>query len=172
MTKTKHLKPILVAVVSLIFVLTSLQTATAEKIATVDINKILNEIDDAKAERKELDELSLKAKKDIKARKEKLEKLEKSLKSKGVARDSEEANKFRGQIRDFERFVRDTEENLKRRYVKINKTLATAALAAVKKYAQKNDLALVLDKSQEVRGPVLFRADSYDITSKVIASMK
>lgn len=141
------------------------------RVATVDVNKVLNESKDAKGKKKDLDEVTLKAKTKIESQRKVLKDKEEKLKKDKVATDSKEADAFRQEAREFARMVKDTDEDLKKRYLKINKELTDAALGAVRKYAESKKIDLVLDKSNDSRGPVLFGDAGADITEDVIRSM-
>jgi len=141
------------------------------KIATVDVNKILNESSAAKTKRKDLDGRAAAARakledkgKGLRERKEKLE----QAKDKA---DPKELEKFRADARDFERAVKDTDEDLKKEFMKFNRELADKAVKLINEYAKKNQIDLVLDKSQGGRGPVLFGQASFDITGEITQEM-
>lgn len=141
------------------------------RMATVDVNRVMNELEDARALKKKLDSRSETARTRVTKEREELQKLEATIKSKGLSEDSPEFDEFRSKARDFERMVKDTEEDLRREFLKDNQQLTEKVLSAVKKYAEKNDIHLVLDKSQPGRGPVLFGDPAADITSELIKSL-
>lgn len=138
------------------------------KVATVDVNRVLNESPDAKEKKKELDAASLKAKAKVDEERKTLKATEDKLKQSGAASDSKEVEKFRQDAKDFARMVKDTDEDLRKQFMKINKELTERALGAIRKYAEQNKIDLVLDKGETSRGPVLFGQASADITSDVI----
>ena len=141
------------------------------RVATVDVGRVLNESKGSKEMRKKLDDMSLKAKKEIESKRSSLKAAEEKLKAGKVAEDSREAEAFRDDARAFARFVKDAEEDMKREFMKVNKELTERALAAVKKYAEANKIDLVLDKSEQARGPVLFGDKAADITPAIIAEV-
>ena len=141
------------------------------KIATVDVGRILNESPDAVAKKKELDSLSQEAKKKADDKRKNLQALETKLKEKKVAEDSKEADGYRNEAREYARFVKDTEEDLKKRFLKVNKDITDKALAKISDYAKSNSIDLVLDKSDKFRGPVLFGLPSVDITDQVLKAI-
>lgn len=138
------------------------------KIATVDMSRILNESTQAKAKRQELSKLSESAKKKVDEKKKTLTELEAKLKAKNISAESEEADQFRAQARDFARMVKDTEDDLKKNYLKFSKALSTEATKIINDYADKNGITLVLEKSGNAEGPVVFRKDTFDITDQVL----
>jgi outer membrane protein len=141
------------------------------RIATVDVNRVLNESKEAKEKKKTLDDVTLKAKAKIESERKTLKTTEEKLKKDNIKPDSKEADKFRQDAREFARMVKDTDDDLKQRYLKINKDLTDAALAAIRSYAEGKKIDLVLDKGKDARGPVLFGDTSADITEDVIKSM-
>ena len=152
--------------------LSGVQCAMAEfKIVTVDVNRVLNESTTAKARKKELDEKSLKARKQVEDRRNALKATEEKLKAAKVKEDSKEAEEFRNEVRAYTRFAKDLEEEVKKEFMKVNKELTDRAVGAVKNYAEKNKIDLVLDKSEQNRGPVLFGASAADVTQDVISQM-
>ena len=146
-------------------------TADELRLATVDMGRIMNESKSAQAKKKELDLKSAAAKKKLEDKQASLRTLEKSLKDAKVSEDSKEAENFRNQARDFSRMVKDTEEQLRKEFMKTNKALLDDTVKRVEQYAKKNSIQLVLDKSQQARGPVLFGVDSADITDQIIAEL-
>lgn len=157
---------------ALALTLATAATAQAEfKVATVDVNRILNETKEAKTKKKQLDELSLKAKSEIENRRKPLKAMEDKIKSGSVAADSKEAEKFRVDAREFARFVKDKDEDLRKQFMKTNKELTDKALELVRGYAKKNNVDLVLDKGDKGRGPVLFGSEGADITDDIIKTL-
>jgi outer membrane protein len=149
--------------------LTLSSPALAEfRVATVDINRILNESEESVKEKKVLDRLSRDAKKQIESKKEKLSRVEEKIKSGKIKGDSAEAERFRVDAREFARFVKDTQEELKRKFLKSNKNLTEKILKQIKTYAEKNKIDLVLEKSSGGRSAVLFGAPAADITDAII----
>lgn len=141
------------------------------KVATVDLNRILNESSTAKEERKTLDAMSNQAKTKIEAKKGSITALEKQIKEKGLGEDSKEVQEISGEIKNFNRMVKDAEDEIKKEFLKINKVLTEKALKIIDEYAEKKKLDLVIDRSDKTRGPVLFGDSGADITAEVIKEM-
>lgn len=141
------------------------------RVATVDVNRVLNESKDAKTKKTELDSISMKAKSKIEAQRDTLKATEEKLKKAGVKSDSKEADKFRQDAKEFGRLVKDTEDDLKKQFLKVNKELTENALTVIRRYAEKNKIDLVLDKGDKVRGPVLYGDSTADITDAVVKDM-
>lgn len=157
------------AIAALIILLTTATASLAEfRIATVDINKVINEISESKKEKEQLNSLSQNAKKEIEGKRDKLKTIEEKIRSGKIKEDSSEAEAFREQAREYSRFVQDKEETLKRKFMLLNKKLTTKALGAVEKYAAQEKIDLVLDTSAGARSPVLFGAETNDVTDEVI----
>lgn len=147
-------------------------TAIAEfNVATVDVNRVLNESKDAIGRRKELQEMSNKAKAKIDAKRKPLQEMETKLKDKKISESSKEAEQFRVEARSFARFVKDTEEDLKKEYLRANKALTDSVLGEIRDYAKKKEIQMVLDKSELARGPVLFGSPRADITDDIIKAL-
>lgn len=141
------------------------------RIATVDLNRVLNEFSEAKEKRKTLDDMSLQAKKKVDEKGRVLKETEKKIQEGKVAQDSKEAEAFRAEAKNFSRYVKDTEEDLRKEFLKVNRTLTQKVFKAVDDYAKKNGIQMVLDKSEAGRGPVLFGAPESDITEEIIKVM-
>ncbi len=138
------------------------------RIATVDINRVLNETEDSQKEKEQLDKASEVAKKKVENEREKLKDLEEEMRSKGVKPGSKEAETFREKAREYQRVVSNTQEDLRRTFLKSNQKLTERVLEVVNDYAKKNDIDLVLEKSENARSAVLFRKPSADITDEVV----
>jgi outer membrane protein len=142
------------------------------KIATIDINKVLNETKESKEARQALTEESNRARVVIEKKRTLLQDKEAALKARGIAADSKEAEEFRQEAKDFTRFVKDTEEELKRKFLRSNSEITQKALETIESFAKANKIDLVLEKGQEGKGAVLFGTPGVDITSEVIKKLK
>lgn len=163
-----HIKKVLTLVVCS---LCTTAVANADlKIATVDTGRILNESKDAAGKKKELDALSQDAKKKADDKKKALQAMETKLKEKHVTEDSKEADNFRNEAKEYARFIKDTEEDLKKRYLKLNKEMADRTLTKIAEYAKANKIDLVLDKSDKYQGPLLYGVPSVDITDAILGN--
>lgn len=153
--------------------LLSLPVATAlhaeVKIVTVDINRVINELPEGIAKRQQLDTRAAAAQKKIDDQRSELLALEKRAKA---SKDQGEAEKLRNGARDLERMVRDTDEELRREFLRTNQVLAKKALDAVEGYARAQKIDLVMNKSDSGLGGVLFGAKSADITTTIIQQQR
>ena len=147
-------------------------SAQAElKVATVDVNKVINSSKEAQAERKKLDDMTLAAKKKVDAKRDSLKQMEDKLRDQKVAEDSKEAEQFRNDARDLDRLVKDSQDDIQKEFIRSNKELTDKTLGLVKKYASSNKIDLVLDKGEMARGPVLYAGPVYDVTDAIIEQM-
>lgn len=138
------------------------------EVATVDIFRILNELGESKAAKGKLEKVSQSAKATVQQKQIALKKLEEKITAKKLEEDSPEVEEFREKALELKRFVRDTDEDIKREFLKVNKELSERALQAIKKYAEKHNIDLVLDMSEARQGPILFRDKSFDITDEIL----
>ena len=138
------------------------------KIATVDVNKILNESKEGKAKRAQIDEMSEAAKKKIETKKTTLKAKEEKLKAAKATNESPEVKEFRTEAKEFATYVRDTEEEIRTEFLKVNKALTEKVMKQISDYAKEAGYDLVLDKSTQERSAVLFGNPSADITTKII----
>lgn len=138
------------------------------RIATIDVNRVLNASSEAKAARASLDEASAKAKKIIDEKKEALRPLEEKAKSGKLDPSSKEAAQLKKQTRDLVTLVREKEDELRKEFMNSNKALTKKTMNIVEEYAKEHDLQVVFDKSSGVRNAVLYGDDSFDITDEIV----
>ena len=156
---------------SLIAMLPGLGFAADYRVATVDLNRILNESKEAQEERKKIEGITTKKRKEIDTKKESLRELEKKLLEAKVEKESKEAENLRTQARDLARFVKDSEEEIKREYMKVTKSLMDEALEVIQAYADRQQISIVLEKSNGMRGPILYGTKGMDITDDIITQL-
>ena len=108
------------------------------------------------------------AKKKVETKRVELKNMEEKLKKANIKSDDKEAENFRNQYREYTRLVKDTDEELRKETLKSYKTLSDRALKIIRDYAGNNNIQLVLDKSEAVRGPVLFGSPDFDITEQIV----
>jgi outer membrane protein len=162
------LSPLFIALFVAIFPVINRQAQAQIKIATVDISRILNESEDARERKEELDDASEKARELIAKKRKELLAREEQLKNKGLTESSKEVQSLRQDAKDFARYVRDTEEELREKFLKFNRSLTKKAMGAVENYARKEKIDLVFDKSSGERGPLLYGVVEADITDAII----
>lgn len=151
--------------------LTAVPAYADYKIVTVDVNRVLNESTEAKTKRKDLDEMYTKAKAKMDGQRKGLEETDRKIKAGDIKADSKEADKFRADAREFARVARDSEEDLRKEFMKLNRTLTEKTLKVIRDYAQANKIDLVLDKNGEGRGPVLVGNPAADITDTIVSQV-
>lgn len=140
------------------------------RIATIDMSKVLQESPTAKQKLKAIDNKASEAKRSIEARKQALVKRQAALEGKDES--SGEALELRKTARELQRFIADTEEELKEEMIAVRQEITSKAFATVRNFAEKNGIDLVLEKNDSRTGPVLFANNAADITKDVIKVMK
>lgn len=138
------------------------------RIAVVNIEKVLNESSAGKKSRSGLDEKADDLRRQVQEKRVVLQKQEQTLKDQKIPTDSAESKKFREQVKEFNRFVSDSEEDLRQQFAQTNNALTGQVLKIIHQVAEENELAIVLDSSERSRGGVLFRQEQLDITSDVM----
>lgn len=142
------------------------------KIATVDMNRIINEAPESKQAKADLDKEFAAAKKKIEDKQAGLKAIEAKIKDGSIKEDSKEAEKYRSDAREFARLVKDTEDDLKKRFLKTNTILTEKAARLVRDYAEKHNYSLIFDRSEKNRGPVLFAQPATDVTDEIIKTIR
>ena len=142
-----------------------------QKVATVDIPKIVETLAKNSSAGQALEKRSGQEKNKLLTKKAELEKLEQGLKDKGIKADSPEAEAFRQKVREYQRTLSETEESLSKDYVKIQKETIDKIKTAVAKIAKEEGFTLVLTKSEAVPTAVLYSDNTLDITKKVLDSL-
>jgi Skp family chaperone for outer membrane proteins len=139
------------------------------RIATIDISRIIQESKSAKSKLQTIDRKAAEARKTIAARKEKLEAKEKNLTEDG---DSAQLRELRQEARELQRYVTDTEDELKEEILAIRREVTQKAFTTVQKFAKSKGIDLVLEKNDTRAGPVLFANSAADITDEVLKIMQ
>ena len=142
------------------------------KIATVDILRIMNESSEAKEFKKTIDDKTLAARKKLEAKRTALQTQGEKLKAQNVKEDSKEAEKYRNDMKDFARMTKDMSEDIQKEVAKSNHVLQDKALALVKKYATTHEISMILEKSDAVRGSVLYSMNTTDVTDEILKEVK
>lgn len=143
--------------------------AFAQKLATVDLGKILTEAPSAKTKREEIDKKVAAAREKIEDKQKALADLQEKI---AESKDAKELDKFDKERKDLERYIQDSREEIGRQIDQTGKALTGKALTLISAYAKQNGLDLVLDKSNQFRSPLLFGEPGIDITDKIIAQME
>lgn len=138
------------------------------RVAVVNMDRVLNESPSAKQRRSRLDAAAITTKENVGKRRTALKEQEKNLKSSKADEKSPEYAQFRSQVKEFNKLVAESEENLKKEFTKNNEELAAEVLRVVSAISKEKQLSLVMDGSQQHRGSVLFSDTNLDITSEVL----
>lgn len=141
-------------------------------IRTVDMAKLMKATKVASEKLPALEAKSKKQEQDFKAQRDSIKSFEKKLIDKNVTPDSKEADELRVKARDFDRKLKDSQEEMQKQYAQISKEALKQAQEAINSYAQKNKVSLVLEKGAKGASPVLYGEAGSDITAELISSMK
>lgn len=149
------------------------EVEAGQKVATVDLQRVLNETSLAKSKKQGVDALAQSARKKLDERRVALEARQTKLKAAKVAEGSPEVAEYQKDAREFTRLVKDAEDEVRAAFMKSNRELTEAALKAIESYAKKEGYNLVLEHTAEsqssvAHGAVLFAEQGYDITDPVI----
>lgn len=137
----------------------------AEKVATIDMKRVLNETDAAKDKKAEIDKLIENASKKTGERQKSVLKLQEKVKG---STDPKESEKYEQEVKALERYAQDSREEISKQVAVTSKVLTTKALDLIKQYAKQHNFELVLDKSDRLRNPIIFSEGSIDITDEII----
>lgn len=165
---SRPIRAILIGTISIATIFSSYSAHAEFRIATVDMGRILNESNAAQSKRKQLDEMTKSARKKIEERQAALKAREAKLKEAKVSDTSKEAEKFRSDAREFARFVKDTEDEIKKQFLKSNKELTERAIQIVEAKAAAGGYSLVLERGERNRNAVLYSESAFDITDSVL----
>ncbi len=166
------LKKALSAVLVSSLIIPGLCFADNFKIATIEVNRVINSLKESKQKKAELDKIGEAKKQVIAKKKANLDALEQKYKAAGSDPDSKEGMALRSAIKDYERAVNDTKEDFNREFLKVNRELTEKAFKHIEAYAKRNRINLILEKGFPGAGPVLYGDDAADITAAVIAELK
>lgn len=137
------------------------------RLATVDLARVLNETQAAKARKEKLDSLADTAQKKIKQRQEEL----RTLEEKASLNKNGDTASLQIKQRDFARYVKDNQDELRNEFARVNSELTAAALKKIQEHGKKSGYDLVLGKSEQERGMVLFGNSRTDITDAIIKQL-
>jgi len=142
--------------------------AHAQRIATIDLGKVLTEAKASKAKREEIDKRVAAAREKIEGKQKALIDLQEKI---AETKSEKELDNFDKERRELERYIQDSREEIGRQIDEVGKALTGKALALVRAYAKENGIDLVLDKTSQSRSPLLFGEPAIDITEKIIVQM-
>lgn len=139
------------------------------KIGVVDMGKVLNETDEAKVKKAEIEKIRDAKKKTLDEKRTALQQMEAKLKEQKVAANSKEAADFRAKAADFTRMAQAADQELKAQFTKTTQGLMEKAKKIISSYASEQKLTVVLEKGLPGRDAVIYNTPSLDITPQVIA---
>lgn len=139
------------------------------RIATVDLGRVLNETQEAKELKMKLDSMAGTLRKKIQLKQSELKKLEALGEAEGKTTDnSKNLQSMQEKKRDLARLLKDSEDEIKVEFGRVNRVLTERALAKIKEFSIKNSYDMVLSKSMKERSLVLHGESNLDITDQVI----
>jgi len=152
-------------------------TAEAQRIAVVDVNKILENIDDYKSAQQELDQVASKWRQDIAQEYDKIKGMYNSYQAEQVLLSDEARRQREEEIMAKEKEVRDLQKayfgpegQLFKRRQDLVRPIQDKVYAAIESYAQDRGYDLVLDKSSA--SGILFNNPDYDKTEDILNRLK
>lgn len=144
---------------------------TPANVVTVDINRVINGLEEANQLKAELKNLSDKTQKELERKRESLRAIEKQVEREKDNVNEQTLTKLRQQTRDFERFMKDSKEELQQRFLKVNRELSQKAIEGVRDYAKQHKIDIVIDR-RDNGGVVIFHNSSADITDSVLKTLR
>lgn len=162
---------------TLLFVLLANGTATAQKIAYVDVNKILESIDEYRGAQQELDQLAAKWRSEIAEEYDKIKGLYNRYQAEQVLLSDEARKQKEDEIMNKEKQVRDLQkrrfgpegELFKRRQTLV-RPIQDRVYGAIEDYAQERRYDFIFDKS--TTSGIIFSNPQYDKTEEVLKKLK
>lgn len=152
-------------------------SAQAQRIAVVDVNKILESIDEYQAAQQELDQIASKWRQDIAQEYDKIKGMYNSYQAEQVLLSDEARRQREEEIMAKEKEVRDLQKayfgpegQLFKRRQDLVRPIQDKVYAAIESYAQDRGYDLVLDKSSA--SGILFNNPDYDKTEDIMNRLK
>lgn len=149
---------------------------SAQRLAYVDSEFILKHIPDYKSAQKQLDNQSSMWQKDIDIKFQELEKMYQTYQADQVLLSAEMKKRRENEIIDKEKAAKDFQKvkfgyegELFKERVKLIKPIQDRVAAAIKEYAETEDLDMVFDKSAGVT--LLFGRNTYDKSNDIITKL-
>ncbi len=139
----------------------------AEKIATVDMKKVWDNVDEIKKEKGNMESMLKKSQTAIDAKKEELTKMEASMKQE-LSMASEEAKKamyqeYQTKLMEFQKMYQEHQKNLQNKDLAVQASFVDKVKLIVVKIAKSKGYSMVLPKDN-----LLYSDDKDDITFDVI----
>lgn len=152
-------------------------TVEAQRIAIVDVNEILENIDEYQAAQKELDQIASKWRQDIAQEYDKIKGMYNSYQAEQVLLSDEARRQREEEIMAKEKEVRDLQKayfgpegQLFKRRQDLVRPIQDRVYAAIESYAQDRGYDLVLDRGSA--SGILFNNPDYDKTEDILNRLK
>jgi outer membrane protein len=140
------------------------------KLATVDLQRALNECDAGKKAKEDFKSQVDKLQADLNKQKTEIEKIKDEVEKKGmVLKEDERKNierDYQKRLRDFQRTYKDSQAELQQRDNELTSEILRDLQEVIAEYGAKQTYTLILEASNT--GAVLYNARSIDITDAVI----
>lgn len=140
------------------------------KLATVDLQRALNECDAGKKAKEDFKAQVDKLQADLNKQKTDIEKIKEEVEKKGMVLKEEERKNierdYQKKLRDFQRTYKDSQAELQQRDNELTSEILRDLQEVIAEYGAKQSYTLVLEASNT--GAVLYGARSIDITDSII----
>ena len=140
------------------------------RLATVDLQRALNECDSGKNAKENFKSQVDKLQADLNKQKTEIEKIKEEVEKKGmVLKDEERKNierDYQKRLRDFQRTYKDSQAELQQRDNELTSEILRDLQEVIAEYGAKQNYTLVLEASNT--GAVLYNSRAIDITDQVI----
>jgi outer membrane protein len=140
------------------------------RLATVDLQRALNECDAGKRAKEDFKSQVDKLQADLNKQKSDIEKIKDEVEKKGmVLKDEERKNierDYQKRLRDFQRTYKDSQAELQQRDNELTSEILRDLQEVIAEYGAKQNYTLILEASNT--GAVLYNSRSIDITDAVI----
>ena len=140
------------------------------RLATVDLQRALNECDSGKTAKENFKSQVDKLQADLNKQKNEIEKIKEEVEKKGmVLKDEERKNierDYQKRLRDFQRTYKDSQAELQQRDNELTSEILRDLQEVIAEYGAKQNYTLVLEASNT--GAVLYNSRAIDITDQVI----
>jgi outer membrane protein len=140
------------------------------RLATVDLQRALNECDSGKNAKENFKSQVDKLQADLNKQKNEIEKIKEEVEKKGmVLKDEERKNierDYQKRLRDFQRTYKDSQAELQQRDNELTSEILRDLQEVIAEYGAKQNYTLVLEASNT--GAVLYNSRAIDITDQVI----
>jgi len=140
------------------------------RLATVDLQRALNECESGKSAKENFKSQVDKLQADLNKQKNEIEKIKEEVEKKGmVLKDEERKNierDYQKRLRDFQRTYKDSQAELQQRDNELTSEILRDLQEVIAEYGAKQNYTLVLEASNT--GAVLYNSRAIDITDQVI----